>query len=64
MLRPVEQETLPRRQWAGRGGRQADRAWLASCGVPADVAAELTAPPEGADMFLAMPELDVLLERP
>jgi glyoxylase-like metal-dependent hydrolase (beta-lactamase superfamily II) len=61
-MHPVERETLPRRQWSGRRGRQADRAWLASCGVPADVAAELSVPPQDADVFLAMPEPDVLLE--
>lgn len=60
-MHPAEAESLPARQWLAGGGREADLAWLASCGVPAQVAAELAVSEEGMTSFLAMPEPDVLL---
>jgi glyoxylase-like metal-dependent hydrolase (beta-lactamase superfamily II) len=43
------------------GGPAGDRAWLERCGVPPDVAAELTVRLAEAAGYLAMPEPDVLL---
>jgi glyoxylase-like metal-dependent hydrolase (beta-lactamase superfamily II) len=57
----AEVETLPARIWQA-GGRQAgDRAWLARCGVPGDIAAEITFSDDQDGPFWRMPEPGVLL---
>jgi glyoxylase-like metal-dependent hydrolase (beta-lactamase superfamily II) len=56
-----EVETLPARIWRAGGGSAGDRGWLARCGVPADVAAEITFTDRQDGPFWRMPEPDVLL---
>jgi glyoxylase-like metal-dependent hydrolase (beta-lactamase superfamily II) len=61
-MHPAERESLPGRRLRNDESRRGDLAWLRTCGVPADVSAELIAPGAAMGMFLAMPEPDVLLE--
>lgn len=60
-MHPAERDSMPGRLWHDSGGRAADLAWLASCGVPPEVAAELTARETDMAAFLAMPGPDILL---
>lgn len=60
-MHPAERDSLPARLWRQGRGRDGDRAWLRRCGVPDDVAAELTFTDEGMASFLAMAEPDILL---
>ncbi len=60
-MHAAEQETLPARFWRAGGGSAGDRAWLARCGVPAWIAAEITFSDDGESSFWRMPEPDLLL---
>jgi glyoxylase-like metal-dependent hydrolase (beta-lactamase superfamily II) len=60
-MHPVERDSLPARIWDEARGPAGDRDWLRSCGVPADVAAELAITPEGVRWVLAMVEPTMLL---
>jgi len=60
-MHAAEVETLPARIWRAGGGSAGDRAWLARCGVPAGVAAEITFSDRQDGPFWRMPEPDVLL---
>lgn len=60
-MHPVERDSLPARLWDETRGPASDRDWLRSCGVPADVAAELVISPEGIRWVLDMVEPSVLL---
>jgi glyoxylase-like metal-dependent hydrolase (beta-lactamase superfamily II) len=61
-MHPAERDSLPARHWNQAHSRDNDLGWLRSCGVPADVSAELAITDEGIRPLLAMPEPDVLLE--
>ena len=61
-MHPAEREALIAMRWQGAGTADGDRAWLADCGVPADVAAELTMDEESEHPFAFMPDPDRLLE--
>jgi len=60
-MHPAERDSLPSRTWDAATGPKRDLAWLQSCGVPADVAAELKARDQWMQFLLAMPEPDILL---
>lgn len=60
-MHAAEVDTLPARVWQAGGGSAGDRGWLARCGVPADVAAEITFSDDADGPFWRMPEPDVLL---
>ena len=59
-MHPAERDSLPVRQWRGDASRRADLAWLRTCGLPADLAAELAV--TDASPVLALPEPGILLE--
>lgn len=61
-MHPAERDCMPTRHWRDGGGRGGDLAWLAACGVPEDIAAELAMTGDRMKGFLAMPEPDVLLD--
>ena len=60
-MHPAERDSLPARLWNQTDVPAQDRAWLRSCGVPPDVAAELAVTEDRMGLVLAMPEPDVLL---
>jgi glyoxylase-like metal-dependent hydrolase (beta-lactamase superfamily II) len=60
-MHPVERDSLPARIWDEVRGPAGDRDWLRSCGVPADVAAELAITPAGIRWVLSMVEPTRLL---
>jgi glyoxylase-like metal-dependent hydrolase (beta-lactamase superfamily II) len=61
-MHPAERDSLPVRFWDQVDVPGRDLGWLRSCGVPADVAAELAVTEDRIGPALAMPEPDVLLE--
>jgi glyoxylase-like metal-dependent hydrolase (beta-lactamase superfamily II) len=61
-MHPAERDSLPALSWDRTEGPARDVRWLRSCGVPADVAAELAVTEAAMALVLAMPEPDVLLE--
>jgi glyoxylase-like metal-dependent hydrolase (beta-lactamase superfamily II) len=60
-MHPAERDSLPSRTWDAATGPERDLAWLRSCGVPAEVAAELKARDQWMQFLLNMPEPDILL---
>jgi glyoxylase-like metal-dependent hydrolase (beta-lactamase superfamily II) len=61
-MHPAERDSLPARLWSQADAPARDRAWLHSCGVPPDVAAELAVTKDRMGPVLTMLEPDVLLE--
>lgn len=61
-MHPAERDSLAALRRQGAGSADGDRAWLADCGVPADVAAELSMSGESEHPFAFMPDPDRLLE--
>jgi glyoxylase-like metal-dependent hydrolase (beta-lactamase superfamily II) len=60
-MHAAEVQTLPARIWQAGGRAAGDRAWLARCGVPADIVGELTFRDDADGPFWRMPGPDVLL---
>ena len=61
-MHPAEQSTLAALRPRNADTRRADLAWLARCGVPEDVAADLAVNDEALAAVRAMAKPDVLLE--
>ena len=61
-MHPAERDSLSSLRWQGAETAEGDLAWLRNCGVPADIAAELSMQDESEHPFAAMADPDVLLE--
>ena len=60
-MHPVERDTLAALRWQGDRTSDEDARWLRQCGVPDDVAAEITMRVEADHPFAAMADPDLLL---
>jgi glyoxylase-like metal-dependent hydrolase (beta-lactamase superfamily II) len=58
----AERDSLTSLRWQGAETAEGDLAWLRNCGVPPDIAAELSMQDESEHPFAAMADPDVLLE--